>query len=217
MQDLYLTFQKELSDMSYIDKYGRIHDKPTIDGNYSSNNGFFYSAVARKLGALIPLDYKYATECAEKKVRHLDRFEPPISRDEILGLVSLGAMTKRELPTWSFSPYELPRFNLITLIKQLLQCRNQHRNYFWQNKLTQVYHVAFSTPLQDRHFINKHFKRFNPFYWLIDKFDSWLIPKSNSGHLIAFLKYNIMPDIKVFEEYFGPTHPITYLARKKSK
>lgn len=203
--------------MIYIDKYGRIHDKPCENGQYSSNNGFIYSAIARKLGGFIPLDYRYANQCAKNMVRNLDKSDPPISRDEILGLVALGAMTKNELPTWSFSPYPLPKFNLITLVKQLWECRDKHRNYFWQNELTQVYHVAFSTPLQDRHFINKHFKRFNPLYWVIAKVDSWLTPKSNSGHLIRFLKYDIMPDIKVFEEYFGETHPITYLARKKIK
>lgn len=203
--------------MSYIDRYGRIHDKPVVNGDYSSNNGFFYSAVARKLGGFVPIDYRYASECSKRKVRHLDKVEPPISRDEILGLVSLGTMTQRELPTWSFSPYPLPNFNLITLVKQLWDCKDKHRNYFWQNNLSQVYHVAFSVPLQDRHFINTIFKRFNPLYWVIAKVDSWLTPKSNSGHLIRFLKYDIMPDIKVFEEYFGPTHPITYLARNKIK
>jgi hypothetical protein len=203
--------------MNYIDVQGRMHDRPVVDGKYSSNNGFIYSAIATKLGGFIPLDYEYARKCAELMLRNLDKTDPPISRDEILGLVALGAMTKKELPTWSFSPYPLPRFNPILLIKQLWQCKDQHRNYFWQNNLSQVYHVAFSVPLQDRHFINTLFKRFNPVYWVIAKVDSWLTPKSNSGHLIRFLKYGIMPDIKVFEEYFGEQHPITQLARQKIK
>jgi len=203
--------------MGYIDKQGRIHDKEVVDGKYSSNNGFFYSAVAKKLGGFIPLDYRYANECAKKKVRHLDKFEPPISRDEILGLVYLDVMKSKELPTWNFSPYHLPKFNLIQLLKQLWESKDQHRNYFAKNNLSQMYHVAFSVPLQDRHFINKRFKKLNPLYWIIAKVDSWLKPKTNSGHLIRFLKYDIMPDIKVFVEYFGEQHPITQLARKKIK
>lgn len=201
--------------MDYVDIFGRVHDKPCTNGQYSSNNGFFYSAVAIKLGGLLILDMEYANACAEKKVRHLDKSLPPISRDEILGLVSIGAMTKKELPTWSFSPYALPRFNPITFVKQLLECRGKHRNHFWQNNLSQVYHVAFSVPLQDRDFINRCFGRKNIFYKIFAKIDSFLKPKSNSGHLIRFLKYDIMPEIKVFEEYFGPTHPITILAKRK--
>jgi len=203
---------------NYIDLYGRIHDKVCFNGQYSSNNGWFYSAIYLKLGGKLNIDMNYAILCAVRKVRHLDKKDPPISRDEILGLSYLKVLNVSDLKNWNFSPYKLPKLDLHLLFDQLHECVGKHRNHFWQNKLEQVYHLAFMVPFQDRHFINKQFKEFSLLYYLIETIDKHFIKAdSNSGHLIRFLKYDIMPDIEVFEKYFGIDHPITIQARIRGK
>lgn len=205
---------------NYIDLYGRMHDKMCRDGNYSSNNGWIYSAIYLKLGGSLNIDMDYAMKCAIRRVRHLDKTEPPISRDEILGLAYLGVLYPSDVKGWNFSPYPLPKLDLHLLIDQLHECVDQHRNFFWQNKLEQVYHLAFMVPLQDRNFINKSkpFNRKQLLYLIIEKIDKFFIkPSSKSSYLIRFLKYDIMPPIEIFESYFGIDHPITVLARKKIK
>jgi hypothetical protein len=205
-------FRKEVMN-KYVDKYGRYHDKPCTNGAPSSNNGWIYSAYAEKIGLELNLDNPYMYRCWHQRTRHIDDFEPPMSRDEMLGFAYLGNI---DLGAWNFSPWALPKFNFIEFCKQLWECRNQDRNYFWKNKLTQVYHVAFITPLQDRAYYYRTFGVRPPyFYTIIEFIDKKLKPKSNSGALIRWLKYDIDPGLKVFEEYFGKEHPIYMAAKAK--
>lgn len=208
-----------MNDNNYIDSQGRMHDKVCFNGKYSSNNGWIYSAIYTKLGGKLNIDLDYALKCAKYRLRHLDKPEPPISRDEILGLAYLGFLKPEHLDGWNFSPYKLPKLDLHLLFDQLHDCVGKDRNHFWKNKLEQVYHLAFMVPFQDRNFINKskQFKKCNVFYNLVEKIDRLIEPKSNSGYMIKFLKYEIMPPMNAFEEYFGVDHPITKLARKKIK
>lgn len=207
---------------NYIDKYGRYHDKPVTDLKpISSNNGWIYTAYAEKLG--LPINYLTLEECFNHcKVSNKDldnklalvrtpgKNEPPISRDEILGMASLGFLKPRHLNGWNFSPYAIPRFNPIKLIAQLWDLRpslNRHRNYFWQNNLDQLYRFAFSVPLSDRHFILKKWGKFNPIYWLIAKIDSKL--KGDNG--IPWLKYGGDDRKTIMKEEFSEDHPFRSL------
>lgn len=230
---------------NYYDKYGRIHHKPCINLEPSSNNGWIYTAYAHKVG--VPVDMNLVRACFaecrfEVSERH-DSFNrspgkstPPISRDEILGMVSLNLpyTDLYRIQNWNFSPFPIPRFSALSLIKQLWQYWGEisfdqstgfkldkfsfpHRNYFWQNNLDQLYRFAFSVPVQDRYFILKTwncFKWWNPahiLYLTIAKIDAKLSP---SG--IRFLKYvnyanyNMqgLKCIRAMAQEFPADHPI---------
>lgn len=201
---------------NYYDKWGRIHHKPVTAINpVPSNNGWIYTAYLQKLGYQV--DLMSLAECFRNCKRNDDvtgrfflirspnKHTPPISRDEILGMVSLGFLKDRHLNGWNFCPYELPKFNLIKCVKQLLELRGKHRNYVWQNNMDQVYRFAFSVPLTDRHFILKKWGRFNLFYWAIAKLDS-LIGTPKNG--IAWLKYGGKERKEIMKREFPKDHPI---------
>jgi hypothetical protein len=201
--------------LNFVDKYGRYHDKPVTDSNpIPSNNGWIYTAYADKLNLTVDKEklQKCFNECLVTEIpadssspHHLIRSPylplPPISRDEILGMAALGMLKPEHLNGWNFSPFPLPAFNIVTLVKQLWEIRNKHRNYFWQNALSMVYHVAFSVPLTDRHFILSKWGEFNWFYFIVAKVDSLFKPKNGLG----WLKYN--RDKEVMLEEFSADHP----------
>ena len=135
-------------------------------------------------------------------IRSPSKENPPISRDEILGMAHFGFLKPHHLYGWNFSPYEIPKFSLVKLIKQLMELRGKNRNYFWQNNLDQIYRFAFSVPLSDRHFILKKWGKFNLFYWAVAKIDS-LLPVKNG---IGWLKYD--KDIEKMREEFPLDHPL---------
>lgn len=205
---------------NYYDKYGRLHHKPCIDGEPSSNNGFIYSAYANKLGLLDVEDLSNIDSCRMMCLRKLDknRFyytrhpfkdSVPISRDEILGMAALGTLPKRHIYNWNFSPYPIPRFNPLKLAAQLWQLRpslDRHRNYFWQNNLDQLYRFAFSVPLVDRAFILECWGETNTVrYWFykgIAKLDSMLGKESG----IRWLKYG--KSLAAMQKEFPEDHPL---------
>ena len=203
---------------TFTDRYGRIHDVETDGSDPSSDNGWLYSAVAKKLGIKLELDSMAGEYCSRYLKRHpLDvknRPHVPISRDEILGLAYLGYLKPHHLKGWNFSPFKLPRLNPIKLIKQLLEARGQHRNYFWKNELTQVYHVAFMVPLQDRHFLNKCLGRYNPIYHLIDFLYHLNQPTNRSSRQIRFLKTGRDRDAVVNYYSDKENHPLVIKARQ---
>ena len=141
----------------YIDSMGFYHDKKSA----TSNNKFIYSAYAKKVGLLTQLTSEMQTEldhCFTHRVRHSFRPTSVISRDEILGMVYLDPRLADRLimDDFNFSPYPIPKFNIITLIKQVIEVKDKHRNYFWQNGLSQIYRFAFSLPIQDREIGRAH-------------------------------------------------------------
>ena len=153
--------------MNCIDRYGRIHDNPVVNGEPSSDNGWLYSAVYHKLGGTLSLDAAALQECYTALKRHPDGvvgrdLEIPISRDEILGLEYLLPGSTRVIESgWNFSPYPVPEFNLILLITQAIKLVDwstlqlKHRNTFWRQGYDQIYRFAFSVPWSDRYTILK--------------------------------------------------------------
>ena len=203
--------------MKYIDRYGRYHDRPVENGEPSSDNGWLYTAVAKRLGAEVNLSPNAAQYCAENLERHpltvTNRPYVPFSRDEVLGLAYLGYLKPEHLDGWNFSPYPLPKFNPIKLVQQLWRVRKEHRTFFWRNGLTQIYHVAFMVPLQDRHFLNQCWGRYNAFYHLIHIIDTMLPKDNRSARNMRFLKSG--KDRAGVANYFGPEHPLSELANAK--
>lgn len=213
---------------NYVDKWGRLHHKPCIDEEPSSGNGWIYTAYAHKLGLTLFMEglasvFNQCLNVAGKFYwRSPGKALPPLSRDEVLGAVSLGFLKPHHLNGWNFSPFPLPKFSLIKLLSQLWQLRPdrvrrepfiigrlpeyrhtwvpKHRNYFWQNNLDQLYRFAFSVPLTDRYFCLKTWDTFCWYkpshlcYYIIAKVDSFLGKKNG----IRFLKYAYMgtPDAR---------------------
>jgi hypothetical protein len=205
---------------NYFDKWGRIHDSPvTIKKPVSSNNGWIYTAYLKKSGYVVdlPLLADCFRQCRQVDLRsghfYLIRSPgnatPPISRDEILGMAYLGFLRKDHVPKWSFSPYPIPRFNLFKLIKQLIEAKDQHRNYFWKNNLNQIFRFAFSVPLQDRAFIleclgeKKSLRYF--FYKAIAFIDSKISTPKNGIH---WLKYGGEKRKQIMQQEFPEDHPL---------
>jgi hypothetical protein len=221
---------------NYKDSYGRFHHKPVTSENpIPSNNGWIYTAYAEKVG--VPVDKQALQNCADECrvwkngfmafYRSPGKEFPPQSRDEILGLASLGLLHPNlsEHKNWNFSPTPLPKFSLGKFLKQLWQLRPsietqytfedgvdvpvcsklvwKHRNYFWQNNLDQLYRFAFSVPVVDRHFILQKWGKKNYFYAAIAYIDSKL--GKHSG--IRFLKYGKSKEAMAKE--FPADHPIT--------
>lgn len=198
----------------YFDNWGRVHHKPCKYGSPSSNNGWIYTAYLNKAGYnldMFSLSICFRA-CLDKDIirRHplIIQSSVPISRDEILGMVELGFLKPEHLNGWNFSPYPLPKFNLIKTIKQFLELKDKHRNYFWQNNLDQVYRFAFSVPLNDRHFILQKWGKFNIIYWSIAKIDS-LFSKPKNG--IHWLKYGGDDRKKIMKEEFPKDHPLRFV------
>lgn len=197
----------------WFDEYGRIHDKPTQELVPSSNNGWLYSAIAKKVGVPISINKEAIEECCRALTRHPHIFFPPMSRDEILGLAYLGFLKNHHIPNWNFSPLVLPKFNIVSFIKELIQCWGEHRNYFWQKNLLQVGYLAFMVPLQDRYFIQKCWGQYNIIYHGIHLIYSFFKKTNKSSRQIHYLKTG--KDIQgVIDYYKDEEHPIVQKAKE---
>jgi hypothetical protein len=201
--------------LTFTDRFSLYHDRPTQNGIGSSGNPAIYTAYAKKLG--LPIDYFKVAEAfsliqVERNgirclIRHPDRPNTsPISREEIMGWAYLRFLTPSHLNGWNFSPYPIPKFCLKTLIKQVLEAKGQHRNYFWKNNLGQLYRFTFSVPLTDRAFIIEHSNmKINfvskTFYKLVAKVDSML----NKENGIRWLKYG--KSLSGMQKEFMEGHP----------
>lgn len=201
--------------MNYFDKWGRLHHKPCMNGEPSSNNGYIYSAYYHKAGGKLDFDKLLICFglCFRDGAFHRHpasvSSKVPNSRDEILGAASLGLLKKAHLNGWSFSPYPIPRFNLKTLIKQVRELKGQHRNYFWQNRLDQIYRFAFSVPLQDRAFLLECWGETKSlrfaFYKAIAMLDAKFGKPKNGIH---WLKYGGDERKRVMQTEFPEGHPL---------
>jgi hypothetical protein len=203
---------------NYFDKWGRLHDKPCIEYEPSSNNGGIYTAYAVKFGIFInPEKLRECFELCSKVtpdgffylIRSPNKELPPISRDEIIALAYLDLLKPCHLNGWNFSPYPIPEFNLKKLIKQVFELYGQHRNYFWKNKLDQIYRFAFSVPLQDRAFILECWgetKSLRYFFYKAIAFVDSKISKPKNG--IPWLKYGGEDRKKIMQQEFPEDHPL---------
>jgi len=203
---------------NYVDIWDRIHNKSvTIERPISSNNGWIYTAYSYKLNNT-PLYLRSnqlilaGKDCAERLKRHPFNSKddsPPISRDEVLGLAYLGFLKPQHLNGWNFSPYPIPKFNLIKTIQQFIEIKDKHRNYLWQNGLDQIYRFAFSVPLQDRAFLlecwgkTKSLRYF--FYKGIAMLDAKFAKPKNGIH---WLKYGGEDRKKIMQQEFPEDHPL---------
>jgi hypothetical protein len=205
---------------NFIDYFGRYHDKPVTEKNpIPSNNGWIYTAYAEK--GNLPINYFALASCF-KRCKSVNMEMPngislhrhpigskdtavPISRDEILGMASLGLLKLKHLNGWNFSPYPIPSFNPIKTIRQFLELIGKHRNYLWENNMSHTYRFAFSVPITDRHFILQKCGKFNVFYWLVAKIDARFSKPKNGIH---WVKYGGDERKKIMQSEFPENHPL---------
>lgn len=216
--------------MNYVDEHGQWHPKPVTESNpIPSNDGMIISAYAAKLD--LPVNNNklflmvFMKNAFISSYVHLpaertpNKPQPYPSRDFYLGLSALELIraTDMEMSGWNFSPLKLPELSVIKLVKQLWNLRGKHRNTFWREEgYEQVRHVAFSVPIHDRAFYYRMEGRRVPLiYKLAELVDKYLVRKSgdDSSALIRWLKYDQLPEVQVFERYFGSSHPITQARR----
>ena len=157
--------------MSYQDKHTMWHNKPCINGEPSSNNGWIYSAYARYLAPEsvnhIERFYVYK-DCIKSifplKIDRLPNKEtPPMSKDEIIGLISAGLVTRHEIESSHYNfcnfedyqPKKLTFKSVFKAAKILWSIRKEHRNYVWENNLRDAYCLAFYLPPQDQYYVRR--------------------------------------------------------------
>lgn len=156
--------------LTYQDQFGLYHDKPVGDNQMpTSNNGWIYSAYAKKLGLYFPIFSTF--ELYQKCIKFqnpliIERLpwleEPPISHDEIVGMVSLGYM-KNSLLEENYYQYYCPdgrakpwyKLNYLKIIKALWYLKGKHRTTVWKEEVKDAYPVAFRLSAANVYYVRK--------------------------------------------------------------
>lgn len=204
--------------MNYIDIYGMYNVKPCIGGIPSGNDGPIITSYAIKLG--LPVDAGklalYYSKLPKRNNVPRQRLPgidtPPPSRDSLLGWTYLGLLKPEVLieNKWSYTPVNIPKTNIFKTIATFILAYAEHRNFIWKKELYHAYPFMFSVPLQDRAFYYRLINTAPSWqYQLIDTVDKMLTPRNSSSALLRWLKYDIDPGLKCFQDYFGSSHPIT--------
>lgn len=215
-------------EASYQDSYGQWHVKPTVDGIPSGNDGLILTAYARKLG--LEVEDSKLWEMWEKLQKRGEDLPYPIertpnnptpypSRDFFLGAVSFDLVSPEsmEVNNWTFSPTQPPPRSYSKTLASFILAIGEHRNYLWEHDLEHSYWLMFSVPLADRAYYYRASNKTPPFkYQVAEWVDKNLTSAStNSGRLIRWLKYDEMPQLKVWVEYFGESHPFVALLKER--
>lgn len=227
--------------MSYQDGWGRFHDKPCYGNEPSSNNGWIYSAYAKQLG--LELNHSDLHNCFDlcwdSKPFNINRSPgkklPPMSRDEILGMIALEMfpIVWLERNHWQFC--NLPGFkakslwdiNWFKAVKALWKIRNAHRNALWTEP--DLYQLGFRLMPQDTWYALKKndckVGLIHSLYFYISSISTVFGKDNASGKLILWLKlkdlkmegsmlYKYLEWEDAFYAYFGPNHPFTIEVKK---
>ena len=207
-----------MANLTYQDKWSRYHDKLVTDFKpIPSNNSWIFSAYAAKLG--LPLDEQKLRQCFKlcklsvaplHLVRSPDDHEPPMSKDEILGLSYLNLLPVHilQLNDWDFCPYEIPKFNLVKTVQAFIRLSKADRNAIWENGgEPHAFRFAFKVSIVDRVFMLKKAGKKVPVHYSIFAFFSKMLTKqTDSIKLMEWLKSDEKPDLALFERYFGKYH-----------
>ena len=211
---------------SYTDKDGVVYEP-------RSNNGWIYTAYANRLLIMRPSNriklHDTFADCrlraAYSNVYFLDRLPgkelPPMSRDEIIGMISLGFNPLR----YGWFMYKMNHEpNYFEAIKALWKIRKEHRNTFWEKGIIEAYPIAMKLWWHDRHYILKGLgMKSNWFYFLMFQlYAAMTIVQNNiSAKNVLWLQLSdlktqsatsrfwlkLINQKKNFMEYFGKNHP----------
>lgn len=216
----------------YVCKYGLWHHKVCKNSAPRSNNGWIYTAYAKALGHVASskeqLTYLFYRCESTHSDFYYDRLpgkqEPPISRDEIIGMISLGMpdVTHNLVSRgWLMceNSWNVSLFTLWDSVKELWAIRKEHRNFMWQEKRYAAYPIAFRIMWHDRHYITKKAQNktsiFNYCMFQLYAF-STIIQKNISARNVLWLQLHDLNSVfwikflnqpKNFIKYFGPEHP----------
>tara|TARA_R110000868_G_C10972634_1_gene770661 strand:- start:37363 stop:38031 length:669 start_codon:yes stop_codon:yes gene_type:complete len=215
-------------DSKYNCKYGLFHDRPCIDNQPSSNNGWIYTAISKYA---LNVEYDKADfkdlyySCSLNDQLYIitrlpGKILPPISRDEVIGMVSLGQPIhiKLILNKWNMYSYQmLENIPFLDTLKTIWKIRNKHRNFFWENEILEAYPIAMKLFPHDRYYIKK-MKGYTPkalefFLFYIYAF-SIIINGSPGEQNLLYLQlrdlgsylYKFIPFKKNLMEYFREEH-----------
>jgi hypothetical protein len=88
------------------------------------------------------------------------KLTPLMSKDEVVGMVSLGLLSYKTLErshfnfcNRDFGPRKLSLMIIIKAIYTLFKIRKEHRNYVWQNRLYSAYPLAFRLSPEDIYYV----------------------------------------------------------------
>jgi len=216
------------------------HDKPCINGQPSSNNGYIYTAYSKYLAPdttnrhrLLARFLKCTKSLDPVKINRLPQKEtPPCSKDEIIGMVSLGLLSDSELSRSHYNfcnldtPFErkLSLKSIFGAVRALYKIRNEHRNYVWQNKVIAGYPLAFRLPNWDIYYVQKYSgvtpSLMNTLLFYIN-FINVYIKGDKSSRMMLFLQLNdlksplrkIIPYKKWIKDYFPEDHTFVRLLK----
>ena len=216
---------KLIDHTKYVCKYGLYHDKPCVDNEPSSNNGWIYTAYAKALGLKTGNYFYLYNSCFSDRGNFIinrlpKKTKPPISRDEIIGMVSLKTTIDDVL--W-YSDFNMYRLNLKNVsyfdsLKALWIIRNEHRNYMWENKIYPAYKLAFKLMPHDVYYIKKYNRVKQSFFeWGMFQLYAFstILQNNVSAKNVLWLQLKDLNSIfwikflnqkKNFLEYFGKEH-----------
>lgn len=225
-----------LTKNNYQDKFSRWHHKPVRDGSPSSNNGWIYSAYANKVfpQSLEKTKLKHCYEACLRLTNPLviDRSpsqkNPPVSKDEIIGLVSLGLLDYEYLEDSHFNfcfdefyfNRKLTLTDTLKAIKALYKIRKEHRNYVWQEEIREAYPLAFKLMPWDIYYVKKMFNKKVSLFETITFYLNFLFVAFKGSKSIKMLTYLQVSEVapflakfmnkkKLYNKYFGPMHPLS--------
>lgn len=157
----------------YQDKDTFWHDRPCINGEPRSNNRLTYTGYSKYLAPTPSKEDLLRREIAFRKgvtswkplkVNRLpEKIHPPMSKDDIIGAVSQGYITAKQLEDshWNicnlvdYTPEKLTIAKIYKAAKILYKIRNEHRNHVWQNDLQDAYCLAFLLPPWDQYYVKR--------------------------------------------------------------
>lgn len=231
--------------MTYLDKYTRFHDRLVRgEGDIPSNNGWIYSAYGRHL---LPNqgNFELRLQCFNECERgyfplRIDRSPndptPPMSKDEIIGLVSFGFLTDTDLKRnhWNFcnidthfpkkmtfkrffkSAYALYKMN--KEVKKLGLEGSRLRNYVWEKPVPEAFDLAFYLAPWDQYYVLKYREKKPTLFQTIMFYLNFLAVKfkgNKSTRMMLWLQLEDMkhPLLKYIDrdkyvrDYFDEEHP----------
>lgn len=228
----------------YQDEYSLWHDRPCVDGKPRSNNGWIYTAYSKYLAPGTFDNIKVAARFAKCLVhanplvinRLPYKVEPPMSKDEIIGLRSLGYLSDSRLSESHYNfcnidanfERKLSLKSIYRAVKALYAIRKEHRNYVWQNKVVEAYPLAFRLPPEDiyysRKLAGKQAGIFNTIAFYLNTAVT-MYNGNKSARMMLFLKLRdlkhpllrFIPLKKYVLAYFGPQHSFYLNVMKGAK
>ena len=143
----------------YQDRYSMWHNEVCHNGEPSSNNAYIFSAYAKYLApgtvdqTLLKNRYKTCLETTNPLIvnRKPDFKYPPVSKDEIIGMVSLGLLDHYTLKKNHYNFCNIDKefdrkFSWMRFFKSIptfWSIRNKHRDYLAEYELRDTYQLAF--------------------------------------------------------------------------